>query len=73
MQKCKFVEAISGVSKSGRPYSFVKLSDGLATFTVSNPKNLDFSKYVKGSDVNLEFEVTANYKGEGTALITKIS
>jgi len=72
-QKFKFVESLSGVSKLGRNYSFVKLSDGLATFSASNPKGIDFSKYTKGQDLTLDFDVVPGYKGDATAIIAKVS
>jgi len=73
MQKYKFVESVHGVSKAGRAYNFAKLSDGLATFTVSNAKGLDLSAFKKGQDVNVEFEVTAGYKGDAVVSIGKVS
>jgi len=73
MQKYKFVEALSGVSKTGRPYSFIKVSDGYQTFSVSNPNAVDVSKYTKGQDIQLEFTVSASYKGEPVVSISKVS
>jgi len=73
MAKVKFVESLSGISKAGREYSFVKLSDGLATFTVSNPKHIDMSKFVKGQDINVEYEVSAGYAGQAQPTISKVS
>lgn len=73
MQKFKFVESVTGVSKAGRPYSFVKISDGYQTLAISNPKAIDFSKFTKGQDVSLEFEVTPGYKGDAQVTIAKVS
>jgi len=74
MTKFKFVESISGVSKdSGKPYSFIKLSDGLASFTVANPKNVNCELFKKGQDVTVDFDVVAGYKGDAVVTLAKIS
>lgn len=73
MQKFKFVESIIGVSKTGRPYSFIKISDGFQTFAVSNPKAVDVSKYKKGDDITLDFDVSAGYNGNVNVSLSKVS
>jgi len=74
MVKYKFVDAVVGVAKeSGRPYSFVKLSDGLSSFTVANPNNVPTDAFKKGQDVNVDFTISAGYKGDAVVSIAKIS
>jgi len=57
-----FVQHLKGVSKKNdRPYNFVKISDGLNTYTLSNPNDVDFSSFKTGNEIDIDFEVKANY------------
>lgn len=73
MQKVVFVDARAGTSDKGYDYSIVKLSNGMESFTVENPKKLDLSKYKKGDQLQVEFEVAPHWSGKGaTVTLSKV-
>jgi len=60
MSTVKFVEYRSGKAKTtGRPYSFVALSDGLMTVNVGVSDTIDptdFDQFERGQEVEVDFD-----------------
>ena len=54
-QTYKFISNLHGTSKvGGKQYNMVNVSDGLSEYPAfGNPNNLDFSKYKRGDDIQL--------------------
>jgi len=74
MQNLIFVSAHEGVSqKSGRPYSMVRLSDGMDSFTVTKHKDCDVSRFVEGDEVQCVFEIKKGFDGGVRATLIKIN
>jgi len=62
MQTLVFVSALEGSSKkSGRPYSIVRLSNGIEAFVVTKAPDVDVSRFVEGDEIDCEFEIAKGY------------
>jgi len=68
-----YVESLAGVSKAGHDYSFVKLSDGFQTYSISNPHKIDCSKFKKGQEVKVTFTLKGDYKGNLNPVLETLS
>lgn len=58
MQRVVYISSHNGVSKKGRTYDIVRVSNGIEAFVLNNPKQIDFKDLAEGDEVDIEVHVS---------------